>query len=371
MTTTTVTPDTISAATKAALPGDVLVMAPGDYPALAFKATWAKAAPGCTLRGGPDVRLDNFEGTEAHGWRFEGFGVRVLNRNSCLMNFNGCQRIVVIDVLFAGEDRTVGTGLKLTSCEDVTVGDCEFFSTKDGIAHVRCRNLEIHANHLHHLGQDAIKGGENVHDLRIVGNSIHDLSEANADIHPDAIQVWTSHSEGPCTDIVVIDNTYVRGEDGTPAQGIFITDEGGVGYDRVTVRGNAVNGGMYNGITLGGVRSGEVIDNFVCGMEGQGDMYNSLRFSGADGVVCRDNVYNMLVESNPNPDLTFENNTQVDIVPENDTSMLEAWQERNVIPVPPEPPGPCEPVAQPLRLLASRAQAGISVLKGLLESRRD
>ena len=59
------------------------------------------------------------------------------------------------------------------------------------------------------------------------------------------------HERADAHDIEITRNIYVRGH-GSWVQGIFVSDGVGLPFQHVTVTDNVIEGGEYNGITVGG-----------------------------------------------------------------------------------------------------------------------
>ncbi len=128
-------------------------------------------------------------------------------------------------------------GILLDSCDDVIVRDCDLFGLRsDGINIVACQRVLIEGNR--------------VRDFRA------SLDPANTD-HRDCIQMWTTGSKRPTTDVTIRANLL----DGTGAwaQSIFIrneeVDRGRAGpemwYRNLRIEDNVILGGHTHGISVG------------------------------------------------------------------------------------------------------------------------
>jgi parallel beta-helix repeat protein len=80
--------------------------------------------------------------------------------------------------------------------------------------------------------------------------------------HPDAVQFFTAGTTTTAQNISITGNLIERGA-GSAIQGIFFSDESGVGYSNVAVTNNTVVGTLYNGIDLSDVSGANVSGNIL------------------------------------------------------------------------------------------------------------
>ncbi len=150
---------------------------------------------------------------------------------------------------------------------NVTVRNSEFYDAWNAIAMLDNNGIRIESNVFHDIRTDGIRGG-GVSNLVVKGNVFYDFHPAEGD-HPDAIQLWSTNQTEVARHIQIMDNLVFRG-DGDPTQGIFIRDTfEELPFENVSITGNTVIGGLYNGIAINGVNSGIVEDNVVLEMEGR------------------------------------------------------------------------------------------------------
>lgn len=182
------------------------------------------------------------------------------------------------------------TGLYIRRSTDVSVTDSEFQQLQAGITHSAATGLTIANNRFHDIRVDGIAGGGSSN-VVISGNSFRDFYPVAGD-HPDAIQFWTTNSTASAHDIRIVNNEFVRGA-GAAVQGIFIRDEvGSLPYERLTISGNLVAGGVYHGIAVLGGRSVTITDNIVQGFT---DMKSWILTQNVSGGTIQDNAANEYV----------------------------------------------------------------------------
>jgi hypothetical protein len=155
-------------------------------------------------------------------------------------------------------------GLLISDSDQISVAHCEFQQFFNALTEYRNTNLTISSNKFHDIRDDGIDnaGSSNV---TISDNHFSDFYPVNVGPkgdHPDAIQFWTSNTKEPAHDIVITGNTFERGR-GSWIQGIFVTDQIGLPYQRVTITHNSISGGMTNGIMAAGCTDLTIADNKV------------------------------------------------------------------------------------------------------------
>jgi hypothetical protein len=94
----------------------------------------------------------------------------------------------------------------------------------------------------------------------IAGNSVSRFIPHPTE-HCDGLQIFTSASVGPCTDIVIRNNTFVYGPAlGTP-QGIFIRSESRQPHRNITIENNLVYTEVWHSINLSNTIGGIIRNN--------------------------------------------------------------------------------------------------------------
>ncbi len=181
-------------------------------------------------------------------------------------------RDVVMDHMTVHGPANLGSGIEsalmmVRSSTNVTVSNSEFYNGWHALSMLDNNGLTVSGNYIHDIRTDGIRGGGNSN-LLITRNTLTDFYPAALD-HPDAIQIWTGNTTTSASNITITDNVIVRGNGG-PVQGIFVRDQvGTLPYQNLTVTGNIVAGGRYNGIAIDHVNGGTMSDNIVAGITGE------------------------------------------------------------------------------------------------------
>lgn len=172
----------------------------------------------------------------------------------------------------------------IRNSSDIAVTNSEFSNVWHGISMLDNDGVTIADNFFHDIRTDGVRGGGNSN-LSISNNMFTDFFPSAGD-HPDAIQLWTTNTTETAHDIVITDNLIVRG-DGAAVQGIFLRDTfDNLPFSNVTITGNLVAGGMYNGIAIDGVNDGLIANNVVAGFA---DQKSWIRANNDKGLVIVDN----------------------------------------------------------------------------------
>ena len=269
MITTVSTTAALVTALKAAQSGDTVLLTTGSYNYFAISnvhfatdVTVASETPGA-----PAV-MSSFSISNSNGLTFRDIEFAVDPASGAYpLSVVGSQDIHFDHVNIHGSlDNDPGNdtgGLLFRSSSDVSVTNSEFQQLYWGVSHVSDTNLTISGNVFHDLRMDGVRGvGSSF--VTIDSNSFTDFFPLSGD-HADAIQFWTSGSTVAATDIVISNNAFARGN-GVVVQGVFLRDEvNSLHYDRVTITGNLIAGGLYNGIAVIGALNVVVDSNTVQG----------------------------------------------------------------------------------------------------------
>jgi hypothetical protein len=327
----------LQTALTSAVGGDVIRVAPGAYAyALIQNKVYASDVTiiagdesdppvfaGMTLKSCTNVRVEGIEATPGGAPLA---GIMVLTSTG----------VTVTDCLCRGPDAaaftTGASGIFARGSTDTTISNNECKWTQFGISHLDCDTLVISGNHVHTIRTDAIRGGGS-NDVTVSANLIHDFYPQALD-HADGIQFWTTNVTRLTENITVEDNLIYRGAGSSTIhpQGVFFRDQAGSRYSGVTITGNAVVGGTYNGIcmqgyTLNGVptySTGVVInDNFILGFA---DQRSWLRITLTDGSSYADNQYSYLAnQANTSLTIGSGNVKLTEATALGDYALLDAW----------------------------------------------
>lgn len=231
---------------------------------------------------------------------------------------------IVLDHLNVHGPNNMGSGMEVAlmmvrSSTNVTVSNSEFSSGWHGLSMLNNTGLTVADNYFHNIRTDGVRGGGNS-DLLITRNMFTDFHPATDD-HPDAIQLWTTHTSTSATNITISDNLVVRGQ-GEPTQGIFMRDiSGSVPFQNVTITGNMIAGGRYNGIAVDHIDTGTIANNVVAG------------FTGEKSWIRADNSTNLSVTNNEATHFTSQmkaevgtnGNTQISEVSDGGAAQVTDW----------------------------------------------
>ncbi|WP_309604029.1 right-handed parallel beta-helix repeat-containing protein, partial [Phenylobacterium sp.] len=177
----------------------------------------------------------------------------------------------------------------------------------------------LSGNKLHNIQSDGMHGG-GTSNITITGNTFTDFAPKAGD-HPDAIQFWTTGTTEPVHDIVVTDNIITRGAGGV-MQGIFMGNEKMLEYKNVTITGNAVVGGMYNGIYVADASNVTIEGNLV---QGYKDMTSWIYMSKITNGVLDNNHATSFNLAKDNVGLNNHDNATLDLQPVGDVLTLDHW----------------------------------------------
>ncbi len=277
-------------ALKSAKEGDVIKLAPGTYDHLVIRSA---DFPNVTITSAdPNNRavFSDLMVKYASGLNFTGidFVAGESSANNVFQVF-GSQNITFDHITVSGPDN-LGSGneksaFMIRSSTDVTVSNSEFYNLWHGISMLDNNDVTIVGNNFHDIRTDGVRGGGNS-DITISSNIFTDFRPNTGD-HPDAIQLWSTNATEPGRNITIVDNLVVRG-DGSPIQGIFIRDTfDQMPFENVTITGNLVMGGMYQGIALKGVNGAVVTGNQVVAYD---DQLSWILADSASNVNLADNI---------------------------------------------------------------------------------
>ncbi|MCE7798511.1 right-handed parallel beta-helix repeat-containing protein [Sphingobium sufflavum] len=260
-------------ALKNAKNGDVIKLAEGEYSAVNIKnidipgnvtITSANAKnpavfTDLAVRNSSGLTFSNIEFSEKVAGRDNGF----LVLGSSDIHFDKLD-VHGLANLGSGKESAL---MLIRNSSDISVTNSEFSNGQHGLGLLDNDGVTVTGNSFHDLRTDGVRGG-GTSNLVIDGNMFTDFYPGEGD-HPDAIQLWTTNTNRTAENITITNNLITRG-DGEPVQGIFLRDQLGVlPYENVTITGNMVVGGMYNGIAVNGVNGGVIANNTVLGVDGQ------------------------------------------------------------------------------------------------------
>jgi len=313
-------------ALKAAQAGDTVQLAPGVYSSVAISGlNFAQDVIVTSADPANAAVLTGLSVSRSSGLTFQDLEFVVNPANgSNPFKVTGSQDIHFkrLDVhgSLDGNPQNDGGAFMIRTSTDVSVEDSEFHELAIGIGHLDNNHLLISNNEFHHIMMDGVRGGGSSW-VTITGNDFSDFYREEG-VHPDAIQFWTSNTTVATHDITITNNTFQRG-DGGPAQGIFLGNEAKIPYENITITGNAIIGGMYNGISIAFGNKVVISDNLVLGYT---DMASKIRVDDSRNVTISDNTTSHFVLQRNGEGIVQTGNTITSNLPIGDTKTLEAWQ---------------------------------------------
>ena len=307
-------------ALKAAKPGDTIALRAGDYSTLSLSnfnyagtVTITSADPGrpAVIAG---INLAN-----SSGLTFSEIEVKMAPRTNTAITVGNSKNVVFDNVDVHGGFIGDGNGALIRNSSNVTIKNSEFHDLGTGISHIDTSGVVIADNSIHDLQADAIRGGGSSN-IVISGNQFTNFHPKAGD-HPDAIQFWTTFTTTSAHDIVIKDNVFVRGG-GDPVQGIFMGNEAGLVYQNVTISGNAIVGGMYNGIAITMADNVRISANLV---EGFVDMNSWINISKSTHVQLDNNQASSYATSFSLAGISTWANSTIPLGAIGDATLLNAW----------------------------------------------
>ncbi|TMV89211.1 PKD domain-containing protein [Thioclava sp. BHET1] len=271
-------PAALSALSARVSAGDVLDLAPGNYPELVlYKVSGRADAPitvrsqdpanpariaRMNLRETSHIVLSNlyfdyrYTANDDPSLRpFQVFTTRDLTiRNSV---FDGDMAPAGADAIERGP-RPTAFGLAVRASNGVRIENNEIRRFFRGLVVSDTVNIDVRGNDLHDMRMDGMNFAQ-VERVKISHNTIHDfLRAANAGDHADMIQFWTAGTTRPSRDIEISNNILNSGE-GLFTQSILmrneLVDRGKAGpemfYRNITIRDNVIINAHLHGITVG------------------------------------------------------------------------------------------------------------------------
>lgn len=311
----------LSAALKAAKPGDAITVPPGDYGSITISK-----AKGLTLKG-EGATLAGLTLSACENITVDGLRVRLQPTEATVSSTSAVRVVKSRAITLKGLDvrcglaiaglpqdaspnisrapygdaivgLPIGRGLTLDGCDDVTVKGCDFGASHKGIVLNNSRTLRLIRNSVHDTRTGQISGAA-VSDVLIEANRLsasRPWSYGAKGDHGDFIHLWTDpkYQAGPSESITIRANLLDQA-DGAPIMGIYLDDNGhGLGFVGARVMNNLIIGGHPQGIRLErtrGVVSGncsttsslKLADGCEVQLIGNAmaDVYGTLRAQGA------------------------------------------------------------------------------------------
>jgi Ca2+-binding RTX toxin-like protein len=269
----------LQAALRSAGPGNTIQLASGVYSGVNLSnLSFASGVTITSMDSQHPAVLTDLNVDKSQGLNFTNLELATSKGASTVYSFKVANSS---DVHFVGvsvhgvmdnDPTTDMAGISLTNSSNVSIENSELQQLGNGILALQSSGVRIVDNYIHDIRTDGLdaNGSSNV---TIDGNYFTNFTSAPGD-HSDAIQFFTQNTNASAHDITVSNNLIVQGG-GSPMQGVFITDQsnGALPYMNVSITGNAIVGGLWNGIDVLGGQSVTVSNNHVVTLAGAAGGY--------------------------------------------------------------------------------------------------
>jgi parallel beta-helix repeat protein len=294
------------AALQNATGGDTILLQSGDYSGAKLSSlNFSSAVTIESANANAPAVLQDLQVLNTSNVSFKNVGITADDGNSGIVIQNS-QNISVDGADFHGAQAgaMLGKGLLIRGDTGVSITNSQFHDLQTGLTHLNDDGVVLANNSFHEIAIDGIQGG-GTSDISVSGNSFTNFAAHSVD-HPDAIQFWTLNTTTSAQNISVTDNLITRGE-GTGTQGIFFGDEAGVMYHNVTITGNTVLGGYYQGLSLYDGVNANISNNTVVGYT---DQQSWIKAEDSSNVTMNNNITSDINNTN-DTGLTQSGNTTV------------------------------------------------------------
>jgi Ca2+-binding RTX toxin-like protein len=309
----------LNSALKVARAGDVIQLTSGEYGMLKL---YNYNGGGVTITSVDADHPAVFSGINVQassGLNFSNLEVKVDPNTGFAVYLAGVKDVQATGMNLHGSAVGDGNAAMVRGSTNVSITNSEIHDLANGINHLNSKNLVFSGNNIHDIRIDGIRGAGSS-DITISKNTFTNFRPQAGD-HPDAIQFWTAGTTTAAKNITITDNTFVRG-DGAAVQGIFVGNEAGIAYENLKITGNAIVGGMYQGIMVYQANGAVIEHNLV---QGYADMNSWIMVGKTTNSVLANNTASAY-QMPDNVSLSNISNTSVKLAAVGDTSQLSAWQ---------------------------------------------
>jgi len=313
--------DALWAAVKAAQAGDTIVLTAGNYSYLSLAnmnpsgmVTITSQDPshpavisGISVMGSSNLTFTNIEVTPKVAG---GYAVTLGNDTNVHLEGLNIHASATAD----------GNAVLIQNSTHISVNGSDIHNIGTGISYVNSDFVQLTNNKIHGIQSDGMHGG-GTSDITISGNTFTDFAPKAGD-HPDAIQFWTSGTTTSAHDIVITNNVMTRGA-GQIFQGVFMGADDKLPFQNVTITGNAIVGGMYNGINLQNGNHVLIENNLV---QGYTDMNSWIALSKTTNSTVDGNTASTVTINANNIGVSVHDNAIVALQTVGDLTALATWQ---------------------------------------------
>jgi hypothetical protein len=331
----------LSNAINAAHAGDTIELAAGEYVLDKLQnLTFSSAITITSADPSHEAVIDGIVLQNDTGLTFKNLEVKVDPVQQVGVIVGGGGNVTLDGLNIHGTGTTDGLGVRVLDTSNVALTNLDVHDVSGGMAIVRSDTVSVLNSKFHDIEVDGIESAGSSH-VTISGNNFTNFFPLPGD-HSDAIQFFTFGTTTPSHDLTITNNTYVRGA-GEAAQGIFMNNEASIPYENVTISGNAIVGGVFQGIAIALVDHLNLTNNIVEGYTDQNSWILIDRSTASSETNNRSTSFNNTTSGNA--DLVTSGNTTIAAGAVGDTSILGAHD----VPTPPAvlPPASLPPVSLP------------------------
>ena len=186
-----------------------------------------------------------------------------------------------------------GNGVVVNGGTNVTIQNSDISNFYSGIRVSSVDGYKVLDNEIYDLRTTPIAGAD-VDNVVISGNYAHDSRAWNlggAGDHGDFIHLWTEHNQGNASrNITISDNTFEQGS-GSAILGIYLEDNYNFGYDGVTITDNVIWNGDHQGMRLERVKNAQINNNTLLDSDpSQGGSPGIYILASSSGVTVNKNI---------------------------------------------------------------------------------
>ena len=280
-------PGTVMATLSRTTPGDVVLLAPGEYGKLRLEGRYGTAKQRVTLiseNQATPARFSELELHQAQGLLLDGlvFDYTYTSGDDPSVvkasKITKSKHITIRNTLFDGDDtRGTGTpadgygaafGISIRASQNLLIENSMFRGFYRGLLVGHTQGITLRGSDFYNMRSDGVNFAA-VTEVLIENNVFRDFRRHIDDnAHPDMIQFWTNGTDSPNRNITIRDN-ILNGRNGDWSQSIFMRNERvdvqGAGpemyYRNVTITGNVIINAHLHGITLGESNGVLIADN--------------------------------------------------------------------------------------------------------------
>jgi parallel beta-helix repeat protein len=354
--------------------GDVIELSPGTYSGVSIKGLNAGGVTITSQDTSNEAVLTGLQITSSSGLTFSGLefsfpmgdgtwgphGITV--KSSQDIHFASDS----IHGVLNGDPTNDVIGIGFADSSNVSLTNSELQELRAGITVGSSDHVTISGNNIHDLRIDGIEGaGDDTVTIsdNTFSNFHHVGTSATGGDHSDAIQFWTTNQTVGTSNLTITNNVIVQGA-GRDMQGIFLQDlTGKLPYQNLTVTGNLIIGGNWNGILVEDAKGLTLSDNIVAPTSTE-IQTPWIKVTNSDGATVSNNTAKTIGLTDGNSHLTESGDSTTGAVSDGGVSMLTSWlaSHSHLVPMGPKsaealvhPGGASAPASDPSETAAAAA----------------